>query len=86
MLNWFKALFKKPEVKNRDVRQDYEFVAVAPSSNNEVILLVKVQDVEVRFVGSGSVWYRLPEFQRCPTSQETKLSEIWSRLRHEKRI
>jgi len=86
MFNWIKALFKEPEANKSILRQDYEFVAVATSANNEVILLVKIQEVEVRFVGSGSVWYRLPEFQRCPSSQEMKLADIWSKLKHEKRI
>lgn len=86
MFNWFRKLGKEVRAATTLYDPKYTLVAFAPAAHGETTLVVEVDGVELKFVGSGTVWYRLPEFQRCPTWQETKLASFWHQLRHEKKI
>lgn len=38
---------------------------------------------EVEFIGDSTVWYRLPNWERCSTSFESMLSTFVARIKHE---
>ena len=47
--------------------------------------LLGYEKQEVQYVGSCSVWHRMPDFQRASLGLESILSEFWTKLQYQRK-